>query len=97
MCLAIPMRVLSAARGHAVCEARGVRRSVSLFLLQHETITPGCHVAVDRGFAIECLSAERAAQAWAVMDAMLAAQDAPDRALCLSEPDFLPSRDFVTE
>ena len=97
MCLAIPMRVLSVERGQAICEAHGVRRAVSLFLLQHETITPGTHVAVDRGFAIEVLSPERAAQAWAVMDAMLAAQDDPEAAFCLSEPAFLPSRDFAAE
>lgn len=97
MCLAIPMRVLSVELGQAICEARGVRRAVSLFLLQHETITPGTHVAVDRGFAIEVLSPERAAQAWAVMDAMLAAQDDPAAACGLAEPAFLPSRDFVAE
>lgn len=76
MCLAIPMRVISVDRGVATCEARGARRTASLFLLVHEQIGPGDWVAVDRGFALEKLSATRAADAWSVMDEMLAAEDA---------------------
>jgi hydrogenase expression/formation protein HypC len=92
MCLAIPMRVLSVERGHALCEAEGARRSVSLFLLQHESIRPGTWLAVDRGFALEVLSEQRAAEAWAVMQAML---DGAGGAARLAEPAFLPSRDLI--
>lgn len=58
------MRVLSVERSTAICEAGGLRHSVSLFLLQHEKVVPGQWLAVDRGFALAvnndapCLAAE---------------------------------------
>jgi hydrogenase expression/formation protein HypC len=72
MCLAVPMQVVSVDGWMARCDARGVRRDVSLMLLQHEDIRPGDHLAVHAGRAIERLSAERAAEAWAMYDLMLA-------------------------
>lgn len=78
MCLAIPMQVLSVAGFNAVCEARGVQREVSLFLLQHEDIQVGDLVMVHVGNAIEKMSPERAALAWATYDDMLARLDAAE-------------------
>jgi len=74
MCLAIPMRVTTVHDLVAVCEARGVTRQVSLFMLQHEPISPGDQVMVHLDRAIEKISAEQADAAWALYDLMLAAE-----------------------
>ena len=87
MCLAIPMQVITVDRSQAICEARGARRTVSLFLLGTEAVKPGDWVAVDRGFALEVLDAARAADAWALMDEMLAAQDTAAEAYGLTRAD----------
>jgi hydrogenase expression/formation protein HypC len=73
MCLAIPMRVVSVAEQTARCEAKGVVREVSLFLLLHEAIAPGDHVLVDRGHAVCKMAAEEARSTWALYDEWLAA------------------------
>lgn len=73
MCLAIPMQVMEIDGLSARCEAKGVERSVSLFLLQHETIAPGDMVMVHVGCAIQKISAEEARSAWDLYDEMLAA------------------------
>ena len=52
MCLGVPMRVVHRDRFMARCEAKGIERTVSLFLLQHEEIGPGDHVMVHVGYAI---------------------------------------------
>jgi hydrogenase expression/formation protein HypC len=74
MCLAIPMRVLERDRFSARCEARGVERKVSLFLLQHEMIDVGDHVMVHSGNAIQKMTASDAEKAWALYDEMFAAE-----------------------
>lgn len=74
MCLAIPMQVLQVDGLSARCEAKGVVRTVSLFLLQHETVQPGDMLAIDRGCAIEKISHEHARSAWELYDEMLAAE-----------------------
>lgn len=71
MCLGIPMQVKSIDGFTARCEAKGVERDVSLFMLQHETVTPGDFVVTHLGYAIQKVSAEEAAGAWAVYDEML--------------------------
>jgi hydrogenase expression/formation protein HypC len=56
MCLAIPMRVVTADRFVAVCESRGASREVSLFLLPAGSVAAGDHVLVHVGYAIQALS-----------------------------------------
>ena len=46
MCLAIPMRVVEVDGFNARCEAKGVEREVSLFMMQGEELVPGDHVLV---------------------------------------------------
>jgi hydrogenase expression/formation protein HypC len=58
----------------ARCEAKGVMRDVSLFMLQHERIEPGDHVMVHVGYAIEKMTAHDARSAWEIYDEMLAAE-----------------------
>lgn len=76
MCLGIPMRVLERDGFMARCDAKGIQRSVSLFLLQHEEIGPGDHVIVHVGYAIQKISEAEARSAWELYDEMLAAEDA---------------------
>jgi hydrogenase expression/formation protein HypC len=75
MCLGIPMRVLERDGFMARCDAKGIQRSVSLFLLQHEEIAPGDHVIVHVGYAIQKISEAEAQSAWQLYDEMLAAED----------------------
>lgn len=71
MCLGIPMQVKSVEGFTARCEAKGVEREVSLFMLQHEDIAAGDFVVAHLGYAIQKVSAEEAADAWAIYDEML--------------------------
>jgi hydrogenase expression/formation protein HypC len=71
MCLAVPMRIKSVDGFNALCEARGIEREVSLFMLQGEPIAPGDHVLVHVGYAIQKVSEEEARSAWELFDEIL--------------------------
>lgn len=73
MCLAVPMQVVEIEGYSCVCEARGITRDVSLFMLQGEDIALGDHVLVHVGYAIQKVSPEAAADSWELFDRMLAA------------------------
>jgi len=75
VCLGVPMRVIERDGFMARCEAKGIERSVSLFLLQHEDVGPGDHVMVHVGYAIQKMSAADASSAWELYDQMLADED----------------------
>lgn len=75
MCLGVPMRVVERDGLTARCEAKGIERVVSLFLLQHEDVAAGDHVMVHVGYAIQKMSEADAASAWELYDEMLAAED----------------------
>jgi hydrogenase expression/formation protein HypC len=60
MCLGVPARILEKNEDAAVVELGGVRREVSLMLL--DDISVGEWVIVHAGFAIEKLSEEEAEQ-----------------------------------
>jgi len=72
MCLAVPMRVTAIDGFNCVCEARGIEREVSLFMLQDEQITAGDHVLVHVGYAIQKVSEDQAADTWQLFDEILA-------------------------
>ena len=72
MCLAVPMQVKSTDKFQCLCEARGIEREVSLFMLQDEDIQPGDFVLVHVGYAIQKVSAEDAAEPWQLFDEILA-------------------------
>ena len=74
MCLAIPMQVKSIDRFQCVCEAKGIQREVSLFMMQGEDVAPGDFVLVHVGYAIQKVSAEDAAESWQLLDEVLADQ-----------------------
>lgn len=74
MCLGIPMRIVEVNGYVARCEAKGVERDVSLFLLQHEPLAPGDFVVVHVGYAIQKIAEQEARSAWQIYDEMLAAE-----------------------
>ena len=59
----------------ATCEARGIEREVSLFLLQAEPLAPGDHVLVHVGYAIQKVSADEASASWKLLEEILAAEE----------------------
>ena len=72
MCLAVPMQVKSIDDFQCVCEARGIEREVSLFMLQGEDVTPGDFVLVHVGYAIQKITAQDASISWQLFDQILA-------------------------
>jgi hydrogenase expression/formation protein HypC len=68
------MRVVERDGFVARCEAKGIERTVSLFLLQHEEIAPGDHVMVHVGYAIQKMTEADALSAWELYDEMLSAE-----------------------
>ena len=76
MCLGVPMRIVEIDGFNARCEARGIERQASLFLLQHENIQVGDMVMIHVGNAIQKMSEEEALSAWELYDEMLAMEDA---------------------
>ena len=72
MCLGIPMQIREIDGYVARCEAKGVERDVSLFMLQDEMPQPGDHVVVHVGYAIQKVSPQEARTAWELYDQMLA-------------------------
>jgi hydrogenase expression/formation protein HypC len=72
MCLGIPMQIRDINGYMARCEAKGVERDVSLFMLQHEPLQIGDHVVVHVGYAIQKVTSQEARTAWELYDQMLA-------------------------
>ncbi len=76
MCLAIPMQVREVDEFVARCEAKGVERDVSLFMMQDEDIKPGDFVMVHVGYAIQKVSRQDAQTSWELFDQILASSEA---------------------
>jgi len=72
MCLAIPMQIKAIDGFNAVCEAKGIERDVSLFMLQADELAMGDHVLVHVGYAIQKIPADEAAATWELLDEVLA-------------------------
>ena len=72
MCLAIPMQVITVDGLEARVEAKGIQRTVSLFMLQNEDVVPGDSVLVHVGYAIKKVSPEDASSTWALIDEVFA-------------------------
>ena len=73
MCMGIPMRIVEIDGLLARCEAKGIEREASLLMLEHEGLAVGDYIVVHLGHAIDCVTPEQAADAWAIYDEMLAA------------------------
>ncbi|MBV2122001.1 MAG: hydrogenase assembly protein HypC [gamma proteobacterium symbiont of Stewartia floridana] len=77
MCLGIPMQIKEIDGFTARCEAKGVEREVSLFMLQHEELAADDFVVVHVGYAIQKVSPQEAQSAWEIYDEMLTKMDPP--------------------
>jgi hydrogenase expression/formation protein HypC len=76
MCLGIPMQIKQIDGYMARCEARGVERDVSLFMMQDELLQEDDYVVVHVGYAIQKISPQEARTAWELYDQMLGEPDA---------------------
>ena len=74
MCLGIPMQIKSIDGFTANCEAKGVTRDVSLFMMQEDKLEVDDFVVVHVGYAIQKISPQEAQTAWELYDEMLAAE-----------------------
>lgn len=72
MCLAIPMRITAVAGLSARCEARGIERDISLFMMQDEPLAIGDYVMVSVGQAVRKVSEADARLSWELYDLILA-------------------------
>jgi hydrogenase expression/formation protein HypC len=70
------MRVKEIEGFTARCEARGIERNASLFLVQHEDIQVGDMVMIHVGHAIQKMTEEDAQTAWDLYDEMFEAEQA---------------------
>jgi len=76
MCLGVPMRIIEIDGYSARCEARGIERRASLFLLQHEELQVGDLVMIHVGNAIQKMTEEDAQTAWDLYDEIFESEDA---------------------
>lgn len=74
MCLGIPMQIAEIDGFNALCEAKGVSREVSLYLIQDEPVEIGDFVMVHVGYAIQKMSEQEARSAWEIHDELAAAE-----------------------
>lgn len=74
------MRIESIDGYTARCEAKGVRRDVSLFLLQDAMPAVGDYVMVHVGYAIQTVSEAEAQSAWELYDQILCDADQRENA-----------------
>jgi len=74
MCLAIPMQIIEIDGYNARCEAKGVEREVSLFMLQDEIPAVGDHVLVHVGYAIQVITEQHARSSWELLDEVLSGE-----------------------
>jgi len=74
MCLGVPMRIIEIDGFAARCEARGIERKASLFLLQHEQLQVGDMVMIHVGNAIQKMTEEDAQTTWDLFDEMFEAE-----------------------
>jgi hydrogenase expression/formation protein HypC len=75
MCLAVPMKITAIDGFLCNCEARGIEREVSLFMMQGEDLNIGDNILVHVGYAIQKVSAQEAAESWELFDEILATEN----------------------
>ena len=74
MCLGIPMQIKSIDGFTARCEAKGIERDVSLFMMQDDKLEIDDFIVVHVGYAIQKISLQEAQTAWEIYDEMLAGE-----------------------
>jgi hydrogenase expression/formation protein HypC len=73
MCLGIPMQITAIDGYTAHCEAKGMKRDASLFMLQEENLQAGDYIVVHLGYAIQKITPQEARTAWELYDQMIEA------------------------
>jgi hydrogenase expression/formation protein HypC len=71
MCLAVPMQIKHIEGYQATCEAKGIQREVSLFMLQGEPLEVGDYVLIHVGYAIQKINEEEARASWELFDEIM--------------------------
>ncbi|GLI93440.1 HypC/HybG/HupF family hydrogenase formation chaperone [Methylocystis echinoides] len=71
MCLAVPMQIDEISGLEAKCSAKGVTRTVSLFMVRDRNPGVGDWVLVHVGYAIEKIFEKEAKETWELFDQML--------------------------
>ena len=61
----------------ARCEAKGIERDVSLFMLHQDDLAVGDFVLIHVGYAIQKVSPDEARATWALFDEVLEPTAAP--------------------
>lgn len=79
MCLAIPMEVVEVDGFNARCEAKGIERDVSLFMMQGQDVIEGDYVMVHVGYAIQKVTPQDARSTWELLDQILAVEQGGGR------------------
>lgn len=72
------MQIKEIDRFIAHCEAKGVKREVNLFMMQHEAWQVGDYLVSHLGQAIQKVTQEEAETAWALYDEMHEKMVPPD-------------------
>jgi hydrogenase expression/formation protein HypC len=85
MCLGIPMQIKSINGYSARCEAKGIAREVSLFMLQNDACVVGDFVVVHVGYALQKITPYEARSTWELYDQMFA-----DESTCTNLPSATP-------
>lgn len=68
MCLGLPMRVVTIDGVNAECEAQGIQRTVSLFMMQKHSVEVGDFVIVHVGYAIQKIDPVEAQSRWELIE-----------------------------
>lgn len=71
------MKVTAINGFEASCEAKGVQRDVSLFMMQQDEVSIGDFVLVHVGYAIQKVSPQEARSAWELFDEVLGTANIP--------------------
>ena len=76
MCLAVPMQITSIDGSEARCVAKGVERTVSLYMMHDASVAVGSWVLVHVGYALQVISEVEARETWDLFDEMMAGEEA---------------------
>jgi hydrogenase expression/formation protein HypC len=67
------MQIVAIDRYIATCEAQGVRREVSLFMMADADLAVGDYVMVHVGYALQKMTHQEARTVWDLLDQVIAA------------------------
>lgn len=76
MCLAVPMQITAIAGAEASCEAKGIERTVSLYMLPEGSVAVGSWVLVHVGYALQVIGEDEARETWDLFDQITAGEEA---------------------